>query len=520
MTLSLSARLGLVLSLGFALLSGLADLAHAQSCEPQVARAASVQGTVEMRRGAAASWQPVKLNDAFCPGDTIRVQERSRADVTLLDQSVLRLNAGAMFTVQAVKDQRTSVIELLQGAAHFFSRGPRSLEVQTPFTVAGVRGTEFYVNVESDRTLLTVFEGTVAADNAAGSLALASGQSAVAERGKAPVAQIVARPRDAVQWALYYPPVVYFRPDEFAPGPDWPGAVRASLEASTAGDLQQAFDRIGNVPDTVSDPRFFTYRASLLLAVGRVDEAGADIKRALSLRANDPNALALQTIIAVAQNDKDQALQVAQQAVQAAPDSASALIALSYAQQARFDLEGARASLEEAVKREPENALAWARLAEIHSSFGNLDKSLEAAQKAVSLQPNLARTQTVLGFAYLTQVKTKEARRPSRRPSRWIRPTRCRGWGWDSRRSATATSTRAAATSRWPRAWTRATPSSAATWARPTTRRSAARSTSASTRSPSSSIRRTPRPGSTTRSRSRRRTGRSRPSATSRRRSS
>jgi ferric-dicitrate binding protein FerR (iron transport regulator) len=213
MTRSLSARLGLVVSLGVALLVGLADRAHAQSCEPQVSRATSVQGTVEMRRGAAGSWQPVKLNDAFCPGDTIRVQERSRADVTLLDQSVLRLNAGAMFTVQPVKDQRTSVIELLQGAAHFFSRGPRSLEVQTPFTVAGVRGTEFYVNVEPDRTLLTVYEGTVAADNAAGSLALASGQSAVAERGKAPVAQIVARPRDAVQWALYYPPVVYFRPE-------------------------------------------------------------------------------------------------------------------------------------------------------------------------------------------------------------------------------------------------------------------------------------------------------------------
>ena len=81
MTLSLSARLGLVLSLGVALLSGLADLAHAQSCDPQVARATSVQGTVEMRRGAAASWQPVRLNDTFCPGDTIRVHERSRADI-------------------------------------------------------------------------------------------------------------------------------------------------------------------------------------------------------------------------------------------------------------------------------------------------------------------------------------------------------------------------------------------------------------------------------------------------------
>jgi len=43
-------------------------------------------------------------------------------------------------------------------------------------------------------------------------------------------------------------------------------------------------------------------------------------------------------------------------------------------------------------------------------SFGELDKALEAANKAVSLNPDLSRTQTVLGYAYLTQVNTKEAK--------------------------------------------------------------------------------------------------------------
>ncbi len=101
---------------------------------------------------------------------------------------------------------------------------------------------------------------------------------------------------------------------------------------------------------------------------------------------------------------------VAQQAVGAAPNSAAALIALSYAQQSRFDLEGARASLTKAVELEPRNALAWARLAELHSSFGMLDRALSAAQEAVTLEPNLSRTQTVLGFAYLTRVQTTPAK--------------------------------------------------------------------------------------------------------------
>jgi tetratricopeptide (TPR) repeat protein len=266
------------------------------------------------------------------------------------------------------------------------------------------------IRVEAEQASLSIFEGIVVAVNEAGSLTLTSGQSAVAEAGKAPVLRIVARPRDAVQWALYYPPVLYMRPDAFPAGPDWQGLVRQSLELYLRGDLQSAFDSIANVPEPIRAPRFFAYRAHLLLAVGRVDEAMTDIEWALRLHPNDSNALALQTIIAIVQNDKDTALKVAQQAVGTAPDSATAQIALSYAQQARFDLEGARASLEKAVTLDPQNALAWARLAELQSSFGDLKKALNAAQKAVALEPNLARTQTVLGFAYLTQIKTHQAK--------------------------------------------------------------------------------------------------------------
>jgi tetratricopeptide (TPR) repeat protein len=382
----------------------------AQTQAQWVAKAVSVQGTVEARRLGDEQWLPVKLNDTFNPGDAIRVQDRSRADLALLDQSVLRLNAGTTMTVEAVKDTRTWVVDLLRGAAYFFSSGPRRLNVRTAFATAGVRGTEFFVEVDADKAVFTILEGTVAAENSAGSLTLTSGQSAVAEAGKAPALRAVVRPRDAVHWALYYPPAIYFSPEEFPPGPDWRGAVRQSIEQQRRGDLQKAFDAIASVPEAVPDPRFFAYRASLLLAVGRVDEAGADIERAVTLAPQNADARALQAVIAVVQGDKGKALASAQQAVRAAPASATAQIALSYAQQARFDLGGARESLKTAVKLDPQNALAWARLAELHSSFGELKQALEAAQKAVALEPDLSRTQTVLGYAYLTQVETKPAK--------------------------------------------------------------------------------------------------------------
>jgi tetratricopeptide (TPR) repeat protein len=167
----------------------------------------------------------------------------------------------------------------------------------------------------------------------------------------------------------------------------------------------------GEAPkEDLNDPRFLTYRASQLLAVGRVNEANADIQRALSLNPMYSDAYALQAIIFVVQNEREKALSSAKKAVETGPNSSTAHIAMSYAQQAAFDLEGARASVEEAVKVGPRDALAWARLAELWSSFGRLGKALDAAKTAVELDPNLSRTQMVLGFAYLTQVKTTESR--------------------------------------------------------------------------------------------------------------
>ena len=54
-----------------------------------------------------------------------------------------------------------------------------------------------------------------------------------------------------------------------------------------------------SVPDTIADPTFFTYRAALLLAVGRSDEASRDVERALSLRAGDSAAYGKQALFEI-----------------------------------------------------------------------------------------------------------------------------------------------------------------------------------------------------------------------------
>jgi tetratricopeptide (TPR) repeat protein len=384
---------------------------RAEECKEWIAKIVSVQGSVQVKIRGQTQWSSVELHNTYCEGDIIRVREKSRAAIELANETVIRLDQKTTLTLIEAEKTKTSLIDLITGAVHFISRVPRTLEVNTPFVNGTVEGTEFLVRVHEDHTIIMVFEGKVRAVNDQGSLMLAGGQSAVASAGQAPSPHVMVRPGDAVQWALYYPPVIYYRADDYSDpaGSDWQTNVSSSIQSYLQGDLAGAFSRIEDVPEGVTDPRFFNYRASLLLAVGSIDEAVEDIEQTLKLVPGNSESTALQSVIAVVRNEKENALNLAQKAVSADPGSATARIALSYARQADFDLEGALASLKEAVRLDPQNSLAWARMAELRLSFRELDRALEAAQNAVALNPRIARTQTVLGYAYLTQIKTQKA---------------------------------------------------------------------------------------------------------------
>jgi tetratricopeptide (TPR) repeat protein len=370
-----------------------------------------VQGTVQILREGKSEWEPIQLNDLFYPGDTIRVQERSRAALLLYNETTIRLDQMTTITFSGIEKEKISLIHILRGAAYFFSRIPRSLKVTTPFVNAGVEGTEFFIRVEIDQAMLSVFEGQVAATNDVGSLILTRGQSALAQSEKAPELSILVRPRDAVQWAMYYPPVLDYLAMDFMgiAKADWEKALQKSIQLYWQGNLAGAFSSLDVVHESVEEPSFFIHRAALLLSVGRVYEANTDIEKALNLDPSSSHAFALQSIIAVVQNEKDRALKLARKAADLDPESSTARIALSYVHQAHFDLQSALTNLQDAVRLNPKNALAWARLAELWLSVGNLDRALEAAEESVALNPKLALTQTILGFAYLTQFKTREA---------------------------------------------------------------------------------------------------------------
>jgi tetratricopeptide (TPR) repeat protein len=380
-------------------------VAAAADCADWVATAVSIQGLAEVRRAQDARWVRTGLGDRYCPGDTLRIGPRSRAAVVLRNEAVLRLDQQTTITFVAAPAERGTVIDLVLGAVNFLSRLRRGLQVNTSFVNALVEGTEFWIRVEPDGALLAVVEGRVVAENPGGRLVLTGGQSAIARAGEAPRPFIVVRPGEAVEWALHYPAVADIRPDEFTDP-----ALRAAAAAFRRGDLADALAGLDAVPVDLPDPRVQAFRAALLLAVGRAEEARAALDRALAANPRDARALALQSVVALVTGDTAEAERRARAAVAADPASAAGQIALSYVRQARAALRGALALAQEAVRVDPDNALAWARLAELRLAFGRLRDAREAADRAAALNPNLGRTQTVLGFARLADLDAKGAR--------------------------------------------------------------------------------------------------------------
>ena len=129
----------------------------------------------------------------------------------------------------------------------------------------------------------------------------------------------------------------------------------------------------------------------------------------MQLEPSNGDAYALQTVVAVALNDKEGALTNGRAAVERAPQSSASRVALSYALQANFELETARDVMEQAVVVNAEDGSAWARLAELRLMLDDVNGAADAARRATALSPQLARTHVVRGFVSLAQLKRSDA---------------------------------------------------------------------------------------------------------------
>jgi tetratricopeptide (TPR) repeat protein len=377
--------------------------AQTSECE-QIGEVVSAQGTVRIQHPNSGQWANVSRKTAVCEGDIIETGSRSRAAVNLNNESVLRIKQRSQAKLEnfAARSEARSLMRLITGVIHFFSRKPNEYAISTTTATIGIRGTEFVVSVDPNSTEVTVFEGTVQAENDVAPIALGGGETVSIVSGQTLRAQTLVSPRDQVQWSLYYPPLLSL-------GKAGNETLAAAGQCAQSGDFDCAFDSLDAVADGDRDARYFTFNAALLLAVGDIEQARESLQQARATTSENAEALALEAIIALTQNRTDEAMQSALAAVEIDAESAAALIALSYVQQAATEIDAAVASLRTAVDHNPENPLAWARLSELLLAQGQNADSGEAAARAVKLDANLSRGHMVQGYAALGRIDADAA---------------------------------------------------------------------------------------------------------------
>lgn len=390
--------------------AGLLFATAAGAAEP-VARILAVEGTVEASHDGGQTWQRMKRDVALSAGDVVRVGARSRAALRLPNQTVLRLDQHASVTFSN-NEKRHPVIEIIKGIAYFFSRTPRTLTIKTPYVNGTVEGTEFLVSTRDQDATIAVFEGRVLASNDAGSVEVGAGQAASASKGVAPRREILARPDDAVAWALYYPSVTIVDAALLAQAPAAARpALQSARDAALTGDVAAAITALDGIAAADRNAAVLTSRASLLLNVGRVDEATEAIAELRKLDGKSAAARALEAVIAVASSDKVRAAELAGEAVSMDARSPEAQLALSYARQAVFQLEEALRAAEACIAIQPANALALARVAELRLALGLRTEAAQAADQAAAIAPKIERVRTVQGFAQLAHADSAEAQK-------------------------------------------------------------------------------------------------------------
>ena len=164
---------------------------------PMTARVLAVHGEVEIETRSTGRTQRAVKGASLAAGDVIRTQEESSASVEFLDGARVLLPQASQLSVGAVSAYGDSGVfdtemSLDDGRAEISAPlrqepGTR-FEIRTPSGTTSVRGTQFRVGTEPERSLsrMEVLQGEVAVANAEQSVAVTGGYGTLVEAGRPP----------------------------------------------------------------------------------------------------------------------------------------------------------------------------------------------------------------------------------------------------------------------------------------------------------------------------------------------
>ena len=169
-----------------------------------IAEIVDVKGDEQFQPVGQTTWRKAIVTQDLVGGDHLTTGPFGGLGVAFHDRTQMRLHANSRMVIADSEYGKGRQFNLELG--RLWSRASRPeqpITVNTPSATAAIRGTDWFIEIlEDGATRLVVFEGDVRFFNEAGEIDVATGASALARPGEAPVLELVATPQDRPRWAL------------------------------------------------------------------------------------------------------------------------------------------------------------------------------------------------------------------------------------------------------------------------------------------------------------------------------
>jgi hypothetical protein len=130
-----------------------------------------VQGQVDLLKQGQLPAVPAKLQAGVEPGDIIRTKSRSKAQLTMVDDSIITMApmsrlAVADYQYHPAREERRAVLRVFRGLVHtvvkrIIKREEPDFIMETHTAIIGVRGTDWYTLLGPSLTLVALKHGTL-----------------------------------------------------------------------------------------------------------------------------------------------------------------------------------------------------------------------------------------------------------------------------------------------------------------------------------------------------------------------
>ena len=118
-------------------------------------------------------WRSIDIAQELLVGDTLRTNAYGHLAVLFIDNTQIRLGRNSTMVVKKIGNAEDTVLGLESGTLWGRAeRGDEGVTIETPAAAAAIRGTDWTLTVEGDKTSLIVLEGVVELYNDFGSVSV------------------------------------------------------------------------------------------------------------------------------------------------------------------------------------------------------------------------------------------------------------------------------------------------------------------------------------------------------------